>query len=47
VLLNELPLNARVDLAEARMYSYLGFRDHTGRSDANFNACSDFTLKTY
>jgi hypothetical protein len=47
VLLNELPVNARVDLAEARMYSYLGFQDHTGRSDANFNACSDFTFKTY
>jgi hypothetical protein len=47
VLLTELPLNARVDLVEARMYSYLGFRDTAGRTNSNLNGCSDFTLKNY
>jgi hypothetical protein len=47
VLLTELPVNARVDLVEARMYSYLGFRDRAGRTNANLNGCSDFTLRNY
>jgi hypothetical protein len=45
VLLRKLPVNARTDLAEARMYSYLSFRDRSGRTNSNLNQCSDFTFR--
>jgi hypothetical protein len=47
ILLGELPTNASTDLVEARMYSYLSFRDRSARTNSNLNQCSDFTFRNF